>query len=188
MYRKSRYDKGEPSTSSGQGDDYLNIPLDRDAYAQLVARSANARTPPGQRTSRRRATSKVVCRSKRWPIAAMTCCVSGRSSRSACAIREPADAVRRRAASQRESPGHRIQSRRLSDAPDLARATRSLREASRTCSTPSGCALGVMHRNTFIDSPRLLDSQLKLRGSERSTLPVKSPARKATSKLPHAAR
>jgi len=29
MYRKSRYDKGE-------GDDYLNIPLDRDAYLQFV--------------------------------------------------------------------------------------------------------------------------------------------------------
>jgi len=26
--------------------------------------------------------------------------------------------------------------------------------------------LGVMHRNTFIDSPRLLDSQLRLRGTE----------------------
>ena len=29
MYRKSRYDKGD-------GDDYLNIPLDRDAYARLL--------------------------------------------------------------------------------------------------------------------------------------------------------
>ncbi|HMF27309.1 MAG TPA: methylenetetrahydrofolate--tRNA-(uracil(54)-C(5))-methyltransferase (FADH(2)-oxidizing) TrmFO, partial [Candidatus Cybelea sp.] len=30
MYRKSRYDKGD-------GDDYLNIPLDRETYAQLIA-------------------------------------------------------------------------------------------------------------------------------------------------------
>src|ERR1700716_2960686 len=30
MYRKSRYDKGE-------GEDYLNIPLDRETYAQFIA-------------------------------------------------------------------------------------------------------------------------------------------------------
>ncbi len=36
MYRKSRYDKGD-------GDDYLNIPLDRDAYA-AAARTICARS------------------------------------------------------------------------------------------------------------------------------------------------
>ena len=39
MYRKSRYDKGD-------GDDYLNIPLDRDAYARFVRDLRTLRAPP----------------------------------------------------------------------------------------------------------------------------------------------
>ena len=67
MYRKSRYDKGD-------GDDYLNIPLDREAVcSQFVARSARR----SERTSRKISkptprpeacrTSRAACRSKRWP-------------------------------------------------------------------------------------------------------------------------
>ena len=43
--------------------------------------------------------------------------------------------------------------------------------------------LGVMHRNTFIDSPRLLDAKLKLRGTEALYFAgQKSPVLRATLK------
>jgi methylenetetrahydrofolate--tRNA-(uracil-5-)-methyltransferase len=47
MYEKSRYDKGD-------GADYLNIPLDREQYATLRARSARAAEARAQRIRERR--------------------------------------------------------------------------------------------------------------------------------------
>ena len=85
MYRKSRYDKGD-------GDDYLNIPLDREQYLaarRTICARSSAISPKTSKTARAHI-SRAVCRSRRWPIAAKTCCASGRSSRLACAIRAPA--------------------------------------------------------------------------------------------------
>ncbi len=161
------------ATTKGDGDDYLNIPLDREQYAQLVARSCARSSASRPRISNRRRAllRRLSCRSKRWPIAATTTLRFGPLkpvglARSA----NRNDAVRRRAASQRESRRHRIQSRRLSNAPDMAGAARGLRQAARTCANAEWLRLGVMHRNTFIDSPRLLDAQLKLRGSDGALL------------------
>ncbi len=187
MYRKSRYDKGD-------GDDYLNIPLDREQYAQLHRTiCARCRGTSPKISSRRRAgkyrTSKAVCRSKRWPSAATTRCASARSSRSACAIRGPA---RRRYAvvqlRKENADGTALnlvgfqtrltwpaQKEAFGKLPGLANA--------------EWLRLGVMHRNTFIDSPRLLDAQLALaRRTTRSTSRGRSPAPKATSRRPPAAR
>ena len=52
---------------------------------------------------------------------------------------------------------------RLSDAADLAGAERSLRKIAGLAHA-EWLRLGVMHRNTFIDAPRLLDGALRLRG------------------------
>ena len=59
--------------------------------------------------------------------------------------------------------GNRLQSGRLSNAADVAGAARSVRQAARACANAEWLRLGVMHRNTFIDSPRLLDAHLQLR-------------------------
>ncbi len=56
MYRKSRYDKGE-------GDDYLNIPLDRETYLQLRRRPARAAQARAQGLrARRRGRRRAVLR------------------------------------------------------------------------------------------------------------------------------
>ena len=47
--------------------------------------------------------------------------------------------------------------------------------------------LGGLHRNTFINSPRLLDGQLRLKAGRISALPARSPALKAMSKAPPSA-
>ncbi len=55
--------------------------------------------------------------------------------------------------------GHRVQPRRLPNAPDVARAKGSVRKTPGLANA-EWLRLGVMHRNTFIDSPRLLDAKL----------------------------
>ena len=111
-----------------------------------------------------------------------------RSNRSACAIREPARRrMRSFSCAKRTSDGKRYnlvgfqtrltwpaQKEAFGKLPGLANA--------------EWLRLGVMHRNTFIDSPRLLDATLQLRGAPGYTLPARSPAPKATSRrLPAAA-
>ena len=44
--------------------------------------------------------------------------------------------------------------------------------------------LGGLHRNTFLNSPRLLDDVLRLKALPRVRLPARSPAAKAMSKAP----
>ena len=175
-YRKSRYEKGD-------GDDYLNIPLDRDAVPAAAPRSAHARTHRaqgfrgGQCVLRRLFADRRDGRSRRRR-AALRPAQTGRPARST--HRE--DAACGRAAAQRERRGHR-----LSIWSAFKRVWRGRRKkrpsvSSRASRTRSGCASGVMHRNTFIDSPRLLDARLRLRGHARSISRGRLPAPKGMSK------
>ncbi|HLX25764.1 MAG TPA: methylenetetrahydrofolate--tRNA-(uracil(54)-C(5))-methyltransferase (FADH(2)-oxidizing) TrmFO [Candidatus Cybelea sp.] len=158
MYRKSRYDKGA-------GDDYLNIPLDREAYAQLIA---DLRTLP------------------RYPVKTFE---EARYFEGCLPIEEMADRgddvlrygplkpVGLRDPRTGKTPHAVVQLRkenRDASAYNLVGfQTRLTWPAQREAfgklpglQDAEWLRLGVMHRNTFIDSPRLLDARLKLRGSE----------------------
>ncbi|MFZ0031463.1 MAG: methylenetetrahydrofolate--tRNA-(uracil(54)-C(5))-methyltransferase (FADH(2)-oxidizing) TrmFO [Candidatus Cybelea sp.] len=164
MYRKSRYDKGDPSTGSGQAD-YLNIPLDRGAYEQLVrdlrtlerhAAKDFEQTPyfegclpieemadRGDEVLRFGPLKPVGLRDPRTGQTPYAVVQLRKENREGTAFNLVGFQTRLAWPAQREAFG------RL---PGLQHA--------------EWLRLGVMHRNTFIDSPRLLDSRLKLRGTD----------------------
>ncbi len=164
MYRKSRYDKGDPSTGSGQAD-YLNIPLDRDAYSQLIA---DLRTLPRHQVKEFEETRYFEgC----LPIEEM-------ADRGDDVLRfGPLKPVGLRDPRTGKTPHAVVQLRkenREGSAYNLVGfQTRLTWPAQREAfgklpglQNAEWLRLGVMHRNTFIDSPRLLDERLKLRGTE----------------------
>lgn len=158
MYRKSRYEKGA-------GDDYLNIPLDRDAYARLIA---DLRTLPrhpvkefeqvryfegclpieemadrGDDVLRYGPLKPVGLRDPRTGATPHAVVQLRKENRDGTAYNLVGFQTRLTWPAQREAFGK---------LPGLQNA--------------EWLRLGVMHRNTFIDSPRLLDARLKLRGTE----------------------
>ncbi len=158
MYRKSRYDKGD-------GDDYLNIPLDRDAV-RAAARTICARSSGTRpRTSRRRAYFEGCL-----PIEEMADRgddVLRFGPLKPVGLRDPRTGERRTpscSCAKRTSEGTAYNL--------VGFQTRLAWPAQREAfgklpglRTREWLRLGVMHRNTFIDSPRLLDERLQLRGA-----------------------
>jgi methylenetetrahydrofolate--tRNA-(uracil-5-)-methyltransferase len=157
MYRKSRYDKGD-------GDDYLNIPLDRAAYAQLLADLRTLERHPAKDFEETRYFEGCL------PIEEM-------ADRGDDVLRfGPLKPVGLRDPRTDETPFAVVQLRK-----ENAEATAyNLVGFQTRLAWPAqkeafgklpGLAhaewlrLGVMHRNTFIDSPRLLDERLRLRGT-----------------------
>ena len=175
MYRKSRYEKGD-------GDDYLNIPLDKEQYAQLIH---DLRTLPrhegkdfeegtkyfegclpievmadrGEETLRFGPMKPVGLRHPETGITPYAVIQLRKENIEGTAWNIVGFQTRMTWPAQKEAFGK---------LPGLQNA--------------EWLRLGVMHRNTFIDSPRLLDAQLKLEEPRRSTSPARSPALKATSK------
>jgi methylenetetrahydrofolate--tRNA-(uracil-5-)-methyltransferase len=158
MYRKSRYDKGE-------GDDYLNIPLDRERYAALVhdLRTLERHQPKAFEEAR----YFEGC----LPIEEM-------ADRGDDVLRfGPLKPVGLRDPRTGKTPYAVVQLRkenRQATAYNLVGFQTRLswpaqREAFEKLPGLAGAQwlrLGVMHRNTFIDSPRLLDAHLKLRAGK----------------------
>lgn len=157
MYRKSRYDKGE-------GADYLNIPLEREQYLQLLN---DLRTLPrretepfeearyfegclpieemadrGDDTLRYGPLKPVGLRDPRTDTAPYAVVQLRKENIEGTAYNLVGFQTRLKWPAQKEAFGK---------LPGLQQA--------------EWLRLGVMHRNTFIDSPRVLDSQLRLRGS-----------------------
>ena len=171
MYRKSRYDKGPSlrlrSGQAGSGEagaDYLNIPLDRAAYAQLLADLRTLERHPAKDFEETRYFEGCL------PIEEM-------ADRGDDVLRfGPLKPVGLRDPRTGETPFAVVQLRR-----ENAEATAyNLVGFQTRLAWPAqkeafgklpGLAhaewlrLGVMHRNTFIDSPRLLDERLRLRGT-----------------------
>jgi len=156
-YRKSRYDKGDA--------DYLNLPLDRETYLQLVhdlrtldrhpvkefeeARYFEGCLPieemadRGDDVLRFGPLKPVGLRDPRTGATPYAVVQLRKETQSGSAYNLVGFQTRLTWPSQREAFGK---------LPGLAHA--------------EWLRLGVMHRNTFIDSPRLLDSHLKLRGTQ----------------------
>ena len=160
-YRKSRYDKGD-------GADYLNIPLDRDAYAQFThdLRTLPRHDPKG--FERDAAGGKVPYFEGCLPIEEM-------ALRGEDALRfGPLKPVGLRDPRTGGAPYAVVQLRN-EDAAGTAMnlvgfQTRLTWPAQKEAfgkfpalAAAEWLRLGIMHRNTFIDAPRLLDAQLQLR-------------------------
>ncbi len=160
MYRKSRYDKGD-------GDDYLNIPLDRDAYRTLVAdlRTLDRHQPKefengdaryfegclpieemadrGDETLRFGPLKPVGLRDPRTGTLPHAVVQLRKENAAGTAFNIVGFQTRLTWPAQKEAFGK---------LPGLQQA--------------EWLRLGVVHRNTFIDSPRLLDARLMLRGRD----------------------
>ncbi len=158
MYRKSRYEKGD-------GDDYVNIPLDREQYAQLLR---DLRTLPrheakefdgtryfegclpieemadrGDDVLRYGPMKPVGLRDPRTGETPYAVVQLRKENREGTAFNLVGFQTRLTWPAQRET---------FAKLPGLERA--------------EWLRLGVMHRNTFIDSPRLLEPTLRLRGTD----------------------
>lgn len=160
-YRKSRYDKGD-------GDDYLNLPLDRAAYTEFVAslRAAPKHDPKGFEVDL--GTGKIPYFEGCLPIEELA--VRGED-----ALRYgPLKPVGLRDPRTGKTPYAVVQLRN-EDAAGTALnlvgfQTRLTWPAQREIfgrlpglARAEWLRLGVMHRNTFLDAPRLLDRRLRLR-------------------------
>ena len=164
MYRKSRYDKGDPSPGSGQGD-YLNIPLDREQYARLLTDLRTLERHPAKEFESTRYFEGCL------PIEEM-------ADRGDDVLRfGPLKPVGLRDPRTEKTPHAVVQLRKE----NLEGTAYNLVGFQTRLSWPSQreafsklpgleraewLRLGVMHRNTFIDSPRLLDARLKLRSTD----------------------
>jgi methylenetetrahydrofolate--tRNA-(uracil-5-)-methyltransferase len=165
MYRKSRYDKGE-------GDDYLNIPLDRETYLRFVedlktlpkhdphgfeVDSAAGDVPyfegcvpieelaaRGEDTLRYGPLKPVGLRDPRTGRAPHAVVQLRKENAAGTALNLVGFQTRLTWPAQKEAFGK---------LPGLANA--------------EWLRLGVMHRNTFVDSPRLLTADLRLRANPR---------------------
>jgi methylenetetrahydrofolate--tRNA-(uracil-5-)-methyltransferase len=160
MYRKSRYDKGD-------GDDYLNIPLDREQYARLLEdlRSLERHQPKefeldadaryfegclpieemadrGDDVLRFGPLKPVGLRDPR----------TGRAPYAVVQLRkENAEGTAYNLVGFQTRLSWPSQKSAFGKLPGLEHA--------------EWLRLGVMHRNTFLDAPRVLDERLKLRGA-----------------------
>ncbi|HET6276432.1 MAG TPA: methylenetetrahydrofolate--tRNA-(uracil(54)-C(5))-methyltransferase (FADH(2)-oxidizing) TrmFO [Candidatus Cybelea sp.] len=161
MYRKSRYDKG----ASAEEGDYLNIPLDRDQYAQLVADLRSLERHPAKDFEETRYFEGCL------PVEEM-------ADRGDEVLRfGPLKPVGLRDPRTGKTPFAVVQLRKENSAGSaynlVGFQTRLSWPAQREAfgklpglAQAEWLRLGVMHRNTFIDAPRLLDETLKLRGTE----------------------
>ena len=158
MYRKSRYEKGD-------GDDYLNIPLTKEQYLQLLE---DLRTLPRHET---KAFEEARYFEGCLPIEEM-------ADRGEDVLRfGPLKPVGLRDPRTGKTPYAVVQLRKENiegTAFNLVGfQTRLMWPAQKEAfgklpglQNAEWLRLGVMHRNTFIDSPRLLDSHLRLRGTD----------------------
>ena len=164
MYRKSRYEKGD-------GDDYVNIPLDREQYAQLLH---------DLRTLERHAPKEFEMDAVSGSVPYFEGClpIEEMADRGDDTLRfGPLKPVGLRDPRTGKTP-HAVVQLRKENVEGTAFnivgfQTRLSWPAQKEAfgklpglENAEWLRLGVMHRNTFIDSPRLLDSHLKLRGSD----------------------
>ena len=158
MYRKSRYEKGD-------GDDYINIPLEKAQYLQLLE---DLRTLPRHET---KAFEEARYFEGCLPIEEM-------ADRGDDVLRfGPLKPVGLRDPRTGKTPYAVVQLRKENVEGTafniVGFQTRLTWPAQKEAfgklpglQNAEWLRLGVMHRNTFIDSPRLLDSQLCLKGTE----------------------
>jgi methylenetetrahydrofolate--tRNA-(uracil-5-)-methyltransferase len=161
MYRKSRYDKGD-------GDDYLNIPLDRRTYLRLVHDLRTLPRHEPKEFEKDRGGGKIPYFEGCLPIEEM-------ADRGDDVLRfGPLKPVGLADPATGRLPYAVVQLRKENASGTafnlVGFQTRLTWPAQKEAfgklpglENAEWLRLGVMHRNTFIDSPRLLDAQLRFR-------------------------
>ena len=94
------------------------------------------------------------------------------------------EALRGRAAAPGQQARHAVQHGRLPDQAETWRAGRASSAAFPAWKTAEFARLGGLHRNTFLNSPKLLDATLRLKANPRCASPARSPAARAMSNPP----
>jgi len=165
MYRKSRYDKGD-------GDDYLNVPLTREQYATLVADLRELPKHQPKDFESGVAAGRVPYFEGCLPVEEM-------AARGEDAMRfGPLKPVGLRDPRTDRTPYAVVQLRKENAAGTaynlVGFQTRLTWPAQKEAfgkfpgfANAEWLRLGVMHRNSFIDAPRYLGPDLRLRGFER---------------------
>ncbi len=157
---QSRYDKGE-------GADYINCPLDREQYEAFVARAASRRQDGFPRLGEIDAVFRRLSAGRdhggaRPRHAALGADEAGRPARPAHRKTAPC----RRPAAPGQCLGHALQHGRFPDEARHGEQTRIFRMIP-GLERAEFARLGGLHRNTFINSPRLLDGALRLKAMPR---------------------
>ena len=166
MYRKSRYERGD-------GDDYLNIPLDREQYARFVR---DLRELPRHQPKEFEADAAAG----RAPYFEGCLPIEEMADRGDDVLRfGPMKPVGLRHPVTGVTPHAVVQLRKETVSGSafnlVGFQTRLTWPAQREAfgrlpglANAEWLRYGVMHRNAFIDAPRLLDGELRLRGAERT--------------------
>jgi methylenetetrahydrofolate--tRNA-(uracil-5-)-methyltransferase len=165
MYRKSRYDKGD-------GEDYLNIPLDEATYRRFVADLRSLPKHDPKDFEKDAASGKIPFFEGCLPIEEMA--LRGEDALrfgplKPVGLRDPRTGVTPYAVVQLRNENASGSALNL-----VGFQTRLTWPAQREAfgklpglGAAEWLRLGVMHRNTFIDAPRLLDRDLRLRANPR---------------------
>jgi len=160
-YRKSRYEKGD-------GDDYINVPLDREQYAQLIH---DLRTLPRHQPKGFEEDAKTKYFEGCLPVEEM----ADRGEETLrfgplkpVGLRHPETGITPYAVVQLRKENAEGTAFNL-----VGFQTRLTWPAQKEAfgklpglQNAEWLRLGVMHRNTFLDSPRVLDASLRLRGHD----------------------
>ena len=166
MYAKSRYDKGD-------GNDYLNIPLDREQYETFVRDLIDLPKHDPKGFELDRASGKVPFFEGCLPIEEL-------AARGPETLRYgPLKPVGLRHPETGTTPYAVVQLRKENVSGTaynlVGFQTRLTWPAQRAAfgklpglANAEWLRFGVMHRNAFLDAPRLLDAHLRLRGTERT--------------------
>ena len=174
---QSRYDKAGPG---GTGADYINCPLTREQYDAFVDallagdkvafHDWEATTPyfdgclPIEVMAERG--RETLRHGPMKPVGLTNPHAPGRQ------------ALCRRAAAPGQRARHAVQHGRLPDQAEARRAGRIFRIIP-GLENAEFARLGGLHRNTFLNSPKLLDATLRLKADPRCALPARSPAARA---------
>ncbi len=163
---QSRYDKAGPG---GTGADYINCPMTREQYDAFVDALL-----AGDKTAFHEWEAATPYFDGCLPIEVMA--ERGRETlrhgpMKPFGLTNPhapeREALRRRAAAPGQHARHALQHGRLPDQAEARRAGAHLPHHSRACRTREFARLGGLHRNTFLNSPKLLDETLRLKAKPR---------------------
>jgi len=162
MYAKSRYDKGD-------GEDYLNIPLDREQYAQLVHDLRELPKHDPKEFELDRASGKIPFFEGCLPVEEMAARgdeVLRYGPLKPVGLRDPRTGLTPYAVVQLRKENASGSAYNL-----VGFQTRLTWPAQREAfgklpglAEAEWLRLGVMHRNSFVDAPRFLTADLRLRG------------------------
>ena len=174
-WRQSRYDKAGPG---GTGADYINCPMTASEYEAFIDALL-----AGEKTEFKEWEASTPYFDGCLPIEVMA--ERGRETlrfgpMKPVGLTNPHKprraALRRGAAAPGQCAGHAVEHGGLPDQAEARRAGAHLPHDPRAWQSAEFARLGGLHRNTFLNQPKLLDGELRLKASRACASPARSPA------------